>query len=484
MKFQTAKLKEGIKPITSFPSLDKPKVTTETKDGIRLAYVAEVDRTDKLYEELKDIVKPTEQENTISKILDEPFAFVTGPAGSGKTFSIRKKALESPNTYELAATTGIAAINLGGYKTINSLLKYFDTQSLEERYIDQYLHFQLRLIREDYQNLGIEEVSMMDAKQLDLIYDAINEINQDKNPRKLGLHLIGDMLQLPPVSTKQKPADIITKANCWPEFKNNMVKLEKIWRQENPEFIQAINLVRSGNGANAVLLLKKCGVEFRDKIIDKFDGTTLISKNDGVDAYNSQRLNELTTPMIRVSPKRGGDQLSEWTKQIPNEMRFKVGAYVMLLSNKTPDFEYVNGDTANIISYNEKTDSFRVKLLRNGEEFNIGRITRFNLQKQEPTNGHFTNNFRPSIDIQSGKWIVGSISYHPLRLAWATTVHKSQGLSLDKVQIDISPYFFGFPGMAYTSISRCKTPNGLIIIGGENTLVKRITTNKELLDYV
>jgi len=107
--------------------------------------------------------------------------------------------------------------------------------------MDGFLQLNLRKIRERKRVLGIEEISMMDKDQLDLIFDAISEINNDKNPRKLGLHIIGDLCQLPPVK-----AEYVFKANCWPFFEQNTIHLEKIWRQDNPQFIEAINLVRSG----------------------------------------------------------------------------------------------------------------------------------------------------------------------------------------------------------------------------------------------
>src|SRR6185295_611102 len=252
---------------------------------------------------------PSIEDNGVYINKDAQFQFITGPAGSGKTFTINKRNVEDSSYIELAATTGIAAINLNT-KTINSLLKYYDTDSLRDSYIDQRLHWILRNIREEKQALGIEEISMMDANQLDLVYDAINEINEDKNPRKLGFHIIGDLLQLPPVK-----ANMVTEANCWPIFQQNTIRLNKVWRQGNEKFIEAINLVRSGDGRNAVPLLKECGVQFINQVIDKFDGTTLIGKNDLVDEYNSKRLMEIQAETINSIPSRKGEQLGEWKTQ-------------------------------------------------------------------------------------------------------------------------------------------------------------------------
>lgn len=425
-----------------------------------------------------EIVAQIPEEDDALNILDKPFVFVTGPAGSGKTYTINKYNVKNPDYIELVATTGIAAINLNS-KTVNSLLRYFDTDSLLDNYIDQKLHWKLREIREEKKVLGIEEVSMMDARQLDIIFDAINEINEDKNPKKLGLHIIGDLLQLPPVK-----ANMVTEAKCWPYFQENTIRLNKIWRQGNEKFIEAINLVRGGDGRNAVPLLKECGVTFINNLIDKFDGTTLIPKNDLVDQYNDKRLMEVDSEIITSIPRRKGEQLGEWKTQIPNLMRFKVGAYVMILSNDCPAFTYVNGDCGEIIAYNKTTDVFVIRLKRNNNEVQIKRRKLLNLTKKQPNMAHFGKDFTPYVDTFTHKWIIGEVEYHPLRLAYATTIHKSQGLSLDKLQININTWNFGLSGMAYVAISRARTPEGLFIVGTEDALIAKIKTERSVLEYV
>lgn len=431
----------------------------------------------------KFVVKNTEPSSLSDIRLNNQFVFLTGSAGSGKSFTINQKNQENPDYIELGATTGIAAINLD-VKTINSVLKYFDTKSLEEKAIDGHLQYKLREIREEKRFLGIEECSMLSAKQLDILYDAIIEINEDRNPKKLGLHLIGDLLQLPVVSTKQKPEEMIIKANCWHEFEQNSIKLTKIWRQDNPKFIQAINLVRAGDGYNAVPLLKECGVRFIPKLIEKFDGTSIIPKNDLVDNYNAKRLTEINSPIINSIPTRRGEQLNEWKTYIPNLMRLKVGAFVMILANDCPDFTFVNGDTGTITSYNQEKDYFIIKLKRTNNEVQIPRIMRKNLSSRQPNMDLFKPSFTPYIDQFTKKWVIGDCNFHPLRLAYASTVHKSQGLSLDLVQLDISPWNFSCAGMSYTGISRARTPDGLIIVGSESDLVRKIKTDKEVLRYI
>lgn len=450
-----------IKPFSLAPSL------VEVEETLNKAKHSNVENL---------VIESTDNSPRIDE--DAPFLFITGGAGTGKTFLMNKHNQENPEYVELVATTGIAAINLGS-KTINSRLKYYDTDSLLDNYIDQKLHYVLREIREEKKAIGIDESSMLAAKQLDILFDAINEINEDRNPRKLGLHLVGDLLQLPPVK-----ANMITEAKCWPFFQQNTIRLNKIWRQGDDRFIRAINLVRQGDGKNAVPLLKECGVQFIPSLIDKFDGTTLIGKNDLVDQYNEKRLMEVPSEIITSIPKRLGEQLSEWKTHIPSLMRFKVGAYVMILANNCPDFDYVNGDCGEIISYNKTTDVFTIKLKRNNNEVQIKRRELLNLTKKQPNLSHFDKTFTPYVDTFTKKWIIGKVSYHPLRLAYATTIHKSQGLSLDKLQVNINTWNFGLPGMSYVAISRARTPEGLFIVGSEAALVSKIKTEESVMQYV
>lgn len=423
----------------------------------------------------------------------KPYCFITGKAGTGKSTLIRLENEKNPGYMELGSTTGIAALNCGG-KTINSLLKYFNTESLQRAYETGSLHYRLRLIRSRKRVLGIDEVSMLDAKQFDIIITALDDIAQDDmtdssrcgKSHNLGLHLCGDFLQLPPVN-----AEFCFKSRYWKEyFESNIINLQTIWRQGDEDFVAAINAMREGNGKQAVKLLKKAGVKFTTELENKFDGTTLIPNNNDVDIYNNKRLAEITSPMIRIQPIRRGSQAKEWDKNskgiygIPFEQRFKLGAYVMILRNETKNFDYVNGDCGEIVSWNDKTKIFGIKLKRNDKVVYIGMYTQYNHQYEQPKEEQFNSMFHPYEDSLTGLWVTGSIEWMPLRLAWASTIHKSQGLSLDAVQVDSRPEFYGYPSMSYVAVSRARTPQGLVIVGNENDFAYKVKTNKEVLKWV
>jgi PIF1-like helicase len=415
---------------------------------------------------------------------DNRFHFLTGAGGTGKTFLTRQRAFDNPRLMELCSTTGIAAVNLGG-RTINSVLKYYNTKSLIKNLEDGKLQYALRKVRQNKEILTIEECSMLQAEQLDAIVSGVDEINNDRSGKQLGVHLVGDFAQLPPVpEIKGTDPKFCFEAECWPRFQSSVEKLDTIYRQDNPDFIKAINFARVGDGNSAVTTLLDCGVRFEDKIDEWFNGTTLIAVNNDVDFYNTKRLNQLNTPMLRSQSKIEGTAEGSWAKLIPLELRVKQGAYVMILSNDIPDFNYVNGDTGWIRDYDSKKDFFTVELKRTGACVKISRITRFNLTDRAPNAEYFKPGFSPYIDQMTGDWVIGRISYHPLRLAYASTIHKSQGLSLDLVQINTSAWFFGHPGMSYVSFSRARTPEGLVVVGKPQDVAKKINCNPKVKQWI
>lgn len=426
--------------------------------------------------------------------------YITGAAGTGKTYTIRERIAADPDYGLMTATTGIAAINLGTI-TLNSALGYYDTDSLEESFNRGLLERKLQMIADEgYRAVIVDEISMMDARQLDLIHEGMRRVNERrewKSGSPLGLILVGDFCQLPPVKAKWA-----FEADCWPLFERNTERLTKCWRQADGRFLEALNAIRSGFGAKGAELLKGCGVEFAMGVTTEFDGTTIIAKNDGVDRFNFSCHSKLSGKLTRVTNSRWGKLRGEWG-QIPHDLQLKLGAYVMLLVNDAPSFSYVNGDCGHIsdLAEDEGGGSYTIRLVRNGMDAVIGRITRFNYQRDAPSElGEDTRDLRrqfaydseggdelpkgPAFDIKVRKWIVGGITYYPLRLAYATTVHKSQGLSLDKVQIDLHSSFIGAPAMTYVSLSRARTPEGLRIVGDPELLARRVKVDAKVVRWL
>ena len=416
-----------------------------------------------------------------------PTSFITGSAGTGKTFSIKARCEEDPSYGLLCATTGIASVNLGTV-TLNSTLQYFDTDSLADKYLSGRLEMILREIASEYRNLVIDEVSMMAAEQLDIITKAADRINDYdvKTQKKLGIIVTGDFLQLPPVKARWA-----FEAECWPRYAANTTKLTKYYRQTDATFLDGLKAARAGDGKAAVEYFQACkGIVWTGSLMKNFDGTTIVPKNDQVEKFNDLALRELRTSEITVRSERLGKPRKEWD-YIPETLRVKENAYVMILANDR-SFSYANGDCGHIRGFGVATvfdkrvgeyeaECFQIELARNGEIVNVPAITRYN-EVKEPTKAE-REQYHPRYDSDRKRWILGSITYFPLRLAYAATVHKTQGLSLDRVQLDPRDFFMSQPGMAYVALSRVRTPQGLRIVGTPELLARRIKIDPAVSEW-
>lgn len=409
--------------------------------------------------------------------------FTSGAAGTGKTYHWKERIRLDPSEGVLCATTGIAGVNLGTV-TINSLLKYYDTESLLNAYVSGRLVRRLANLATAYRNLVCDEVSMMPAEQLDTLYRAVQEANRRKkvvkvNPDGLGIVLVGDFAQLPPIKARW-----LFEADCWDEFEAGTQKLTKNWRQGDGVFLDAINALRAGEGERGASLLGSTTAEFSQSLDLHFPGTTIMAKNDEVDRFNWQALQRVRGEKFSVNSKRwsAGRPPSEW-KNIPERVELKIGAYVMILANDTTEFRFANGDCGLIVG--RDASSIQVRLARNDDVVDVGMIERRVHDDDKPAElSAYPTWGTPWFDERAGKYCVGAVSYLPLRLAWASTVHKSQGLTLDRVQLDLRNHFFGTPAMSYVAVSRCRTPEGLRVVGGERLLASRCKIDPKVKRWV
>jgi ATP-dependent exoDNAse (exonuclease V) alpha subunit len=441
--------------------------------------------------DLSEVPVPDYEPDEVSELVDDEdkkvrTEFLTGPAGSGKTYTLKQRIAADPKYGILCATTGVAAVNLDTV-TLNSVLKYFDTESLEGRYVEGYLQRDLAELSRSYRNLIIDEVSMMDARQLDLIVSAVEEtagMVSVKNP--LGVIVVGDFCQLPPIKSK-----FAFEADCWPQFAANTTRLEKIWRQENLEFLQALNLLRRGDGKAAGKLLRDIGVKFASAPDLNFVGTTIFGKNDPVNRFNDLRLKRLPGETMVFRPWKWGKQLPQWAADkglIPDPLVLKVGAQVMILANDVVGYQYANGDQGLVKSYDANLGALEIELLRNGRRVLIQKIHRKVEEKAQPQGVPYASGpndlGNPYYDPRARRWVMGGIEYYPIRLGWASTTHKSQGLTLDQVQIDLRDFFFAQPGMAYVAVSRCRAPEGLRIVGDPELLSRRNKVDEKVREWL
>lgn len=429
-----------------------------------------------------------------------PVAYLCGRAGVGKTYSLQQRALASGDVL-LSATTGIAAVNLGTV-TVNALLRYFDLDSLRDAYLTGRLARALHDVAVDYRWLAIDEVSMMSADALDMIYRGVEEANQrvDVRARPLGLLLSGDFAQLPPIRERWA-----FDADCWPRFAAATTRLTKVWRQADGAFLDALNAAREGRGADAADLLTAAGARWETSIEPEFDGTTIIPKNKPVNRFNQMALDRVLGPRFTVRSRRWGKQRREWEFHtrtgewgIEPASDFKLGAYVMLRSN---DFTegYSNGDCGYVRAYDGATQTFGVELVRNGQTVSVSPLVRHVESKHEPedwpaaaprSEGEYLP--EPHVRYRRGGddrlrregWVTGQIEYSPIILASASTVHKSQGLTLDRCQIDFRDRFFASPHMLYVAVSRCRTLAGLRLVGMREVFAKGCVVDSRIKEWL
>lgn len=455
-------------------------------------------------------------EETKEKV-ETPVRMITGAAGTGKTFSIREEIERDPKAALLCATTGIAAVNLGTI-TLHSALE-LHPDSLEDQFTTGYMRTKMHQVARHHRSLGIDEMSMLSATLLDMLYQTAEQVNEYADVKEpFGLTLIGDFCQLPPINEPWA-----FEAQCWPRFEAATTRLTKNWRQGDGRFLDALNHLRAGDGRSGAAALGSSGVHFARALDPTFDGTVIMGRNAEVDNYNQLRYWKLKGHEQRFPSSRWGKESGGW-RNIPNVLVMKPSAYVMILANDTardpithaPMFRWVNGDCGSVVDVG--IGAVTVKLARTGREVTIGNIIRQTTQKHVPDellerhpdltekeirarySAHGFNveedaegsvltvssvrEDQPIWDADKSRWIVGSITYMPLRLAYATTVHKSQGLTLDKIQVDLRHAFLGAPAMTYVAMSRCRTADGLHIVGDPAMVERRCKTDPAVVRWL
>lgn len=502
-----------------------------------------------------------------------PLFALMGPAGSGKTFNVRQALERSPNLGILAASTGIAAVNLGGAVTINSLLKFYNEESIQTSFEKGRLQRYLEKIRETYKLIIIDEAFMLNDRVVGTLCLALDEINREGE--KMGIVLLGDPAQLPPIPYDQEfqgqkvmSAGKVKKQKEIPWMFNNgevrsalrspghIIRLTEIKRQTDQVFIEGLNELRIGNGFKGAQLLQKAGVNFINDQIADFAGTTLIAVNTEVDRCNQTYLmrhdpNQTITkiPSYRWFGRQMVDPLAkspaDWNT-IPEALDLKLGAYVMLLANSydaTGELIYANGDTGYVegieqvprrhIRYKEMSDEDLQAAIDRGEislselspkhsyatpfadlithdwniliriirkEYPEGKLitvaplirqleSKMDIEDQHklhPRSPKDSNNKPCQVSRNEGDkiWVDGQIVYYPIRLAKFTTVFKAQGLTFDTVQVNLSHSFMKHPAMTYTAMSRCRTPEGLYVVGSLIDLAQKTVVDKSIKEWL
>ena len=397
--------------------------------------------------------------------------FITGPAGSGKTFVVNEyiKYLKDHGVpIGVTASTGIAATHMGGV-TIHSwsgigvrdrLSKEEITEIGEKPYVKKKAAEAKVLI--------IDEVSMLHHFRLDMVDRVLKHIKRSEEPfGGLQVVLCGDFFQLPPVSRAGEPASrFIYDSDSWKSAGFAVCYLHENFRQNDDAILSILNEIRSGevsDGAREELKSRYRAATDGKKEAD-MEPTRLYTHNIDVDSINERELGKVSGyESVYEMISKGRKPLVEALKKsclAPESLCLKKGARVMCVKN---NFEhgYVNGTLGVIVSCG----------------WNIDPVVRTAPSPSFP-NGRMITIERASWVIEDDGKILAEISQYPLRLAWAITVHKSQGMSLDTVEVDLSRAFE--PGMGYVALSRVRTLAGLTILGMNENAFK---VHPEVLEY-
>jgi hypothetical protein len=300
------------------------------------------------------------------------------------------------------------------------------------------------------------------SQMLDLlvqIFDGVN-LQLKENAHPIGLILVGDFAQLPPIPervtgeagrARSKPATPWAfEAACWDRFEKNTTRLTKIWRQADLRFLSALNAARRGDGSSCISHLQSSGCEFHTSNDMDFDGTTILAENKHVDAFNSEAMKKVRGRDMFLPTRRWGRDRGEW-KNIPSpEIKIRENAYVMLLANQPSgtrgQFNYVNGDCGHVRGIEMRGKGIPpyilVELVRTGGVVKVPPIVRSVSFKDKPTGfvgeqqilGAGEYYPAPHHNKSDKRYVAGQIQYYPIRLGYATTAHKSQGLSLAILQ--------------------------------------------------
>lgn len=370
--------------------------------------------------------------------------FLTGQPGAGKSYLTNQYIdylLENGATFEVTASTGIAALNIGG-KTVHSFAGLRDDKQLSDDNIGDILKNSKTYKRfSKTKVLIIDEISMVSAQLLENI-DKLAKIARENEEPFGGLKVVavGDFYQLPPVK-----GEYCFLSPLWQEAKFQICNITEQHRTNDGVFIDVLQAIRTG------VLTEEQKQVIRDRLIEDVYGlegvTRLDTHNQKVDDINHMKLMRLTTPAKSYYMTHDGDEkyVAGLKKHClsPETLVLKVGARVIFTKNDL-EYRWVNGTQGEVTEVNE--GYVIVKIYSTGEEVEVRKTS------WEHARGYGKN-----------KTVLASIYQLPLRLAWAITIHKSQGMTLDKAVIDVSNAFA--TGQAYVAISRVRSLDGVYLQG-------------------
>lgn len=417
--------------------------------------------------------------------------FLTGKAGTGKTTLLHKIINTTYKNTVVAAPTGIAALNAGGVTLhslfqlpfaaflptfgslpiVNETLRFENRNSLQKHF--QMHKNKIQLIR-NMELLIIDEVSMLRADTLDAIDFCLQQIRRNKLAfGGVQVLFIGDLLQLPPV-VKQQEWEVLQQfyegmfffqSKVVSEHPLLYIELEKIYRQTDPLFIGMLNHLRENKltATDVAELQQYVQPNFNPLTNDNY--ITLTTHNAKADAINAKQMQALTTPTFSYEATIGGD-FPEYLYPTDKVIELKEGARVMFIKNDpSGNHLFFNGKMGTVQTLSKEG----ITVLLDDED--VIQVERYQWKNMRYKLNEVTK------DIEEEE--LGSFTQYPLRLAWAITIHKSQGLTFERAALDINSVFAS--GQAYVAFSRLRSLQGLVLLSP--IAQNGIENNEEVLQY-
>ncbi|MEA1958293.1 MAG: AAA family ATPase, partial [Chloroflexota bacterium] len=399
-----------------------------------------------------------------------------GRAGTGKSTLLNYFRHSTEKKVAVLAPTGVAALNVKG-QTIHSFFRFKPSITLERvkkvRFSDDEKNIYKKL-----DAIVIDEISMVRADLLDCVDKFLRLNGPRRNSPFGGIQMIffGDLYQLPPIVTGTEKAVLESlyetpyfySAEVFDSFEMDFIELEKVYRQHDEEFLNLLNSIRNNSIAGDGLEL------LNQRYMPQFDPPPnefyvyLTTTNEVAGRINGQRLAELKGRPYSFTASIEGE-FSDRYLPTAIDLHLKVGAQIMMVNNDA-DGRWVNGSIGKITGISQDGD---------GEDVIIAELDQGTDVEITPYTWEIFRFFVDGAQLQSE--VVGRFKQYPLMLAWAVTIHKSQGKTFDKVIIDIGRGTFSY-GQVYVALSRCTTLEGIVL--KKPILKQHIWTDYKVVDFL